>query len=218
MDTEITISGSNLGGITSVTIGGVTASGLVTTATNVKAIVPSGLAQGSAAVELSDGVTTYPAGDFMVTLAGISTPQLGSSTVCPGGSFSVTFQASGSYAATNSFSVELSDASGVFATTPPVIATLLNNNMTTSQTVTATMPAATPGGLNYKVRVVASNPVVQSLASAALAVSGVAIAPTTAQNLLTNENGATLTATEITPLTGGDSGCTPLPAEDPTRR
>lgn len=203
VDSEITISGSNLAGITSVTIGGTTATGLFTTNSSVKAIVPSGLPLGNAAVEVSDGVNTYPVGDFLVTLAGISTPQLGSTTICPGGSLSVTFQASGTYAATNSFSVELSDASGVFASTPPVIATLLNNTTTTSQTVTATLPTTTPGGLNYKVRVVASDPVVQSLASAALAVSGVSISPITAQNLYTNENGTTLTATEITPLTGG---------------
>lgn len=94
--------------------------------------------------------------------ASIATGALSSSTFCQGASLSVPFTATGSFNAGNVFSSELSDASGSFAA-PVVIGTLSG---TTSGSISCTIPALTPAGTGYRVRVVSSNPVTIGSANA----------------------------------------------------
>lgn len=78
---------------------------------------------------------------------------------CEGASQSidVDFTATGTYNTGNTFTAELSDATGSFAT-PTTIGTL-NSSTSGSQTINCVVPAITPSGTNYRVRVVSSNPV-----------------------------------------------------------
>lgn len=81
-------------------------------------------------------------------------------SLCPGATFNVHFNATGSYNAggifipANQFRVQLSDAAGSFAA-PVNIGSLQG---TTSGFITATIPANTPPGSGYKVRVVSTSP------------------------------------------------------------
>ncbi|WP_460554175.1 choice-of-anchor D domain-containing protein [Hymenobacter daeguensis] len=133
----------------------------------------------------------------------ISTPTFATAALCAtsAASLNVTFTASGPYAATNNFLVQLSDASGSFAA-PVTIGTLANNNATTAQTVPTTIPAGTPTGTGYLIRVVADNPAATSAGtSAALTIVSnptVSIAPTATQTIVAGANGTALTATETT--------------------
>lgn len=72
------------------------------------------------------------------------------SWVCNGDGFTVSFTTSGTFGANNTFSVQLSDATGSFAN-PTVIGS------GGGTPIACVMPAATPSG-NYKIRVVASDP------------------------------------------------------------
>jgi gliding motility-associated-like protein len=72
------------------------------------------------------------------------------SWVCNGDGFTVSFTTSGTFGANNTFSVQLSDATGSFAN-PTVIGS------GGGTPIACVMPATTPSG-NYKIRVVASDP------------------------------------------------------------
>ncbi|MBO2008990.1 T9SS type A sorting domain-containing protein [Hymenobacter negativus] len=195
--TGITISGTNLGGITGVTVGGTAATGVSATATTVTATVAAGSTTG--AVVLSDGTSTYTApGTFTVT-AGLSAPTVASTIACPGVPFDVTFTASGPYTAGSTFTVQRSSSAGSFSS--PVTIGTGTYSATPTQTVSATFASTLTAGTGYLIRVVSASPVATSPASVAITVSGVGIAPTTAQNIVTNANGNALTATENTPAT-----------------
>lgn len=70
--------------------------------------------------------------------------------VCSGDGFTVSFSTTGTFGANNTFSVQLSDATGSFAN-PTVIGS------GSGSPIACVMPATTPSG-NYKIRVVASDP------------------------------------------------------------
>lgn len=70
-------------------------------------------------------------------------------------SVNVPYTITGSFAATNDFEAQLSDASGNFAS-PTVIGTLSNTNA--NGTVSGTIPASTPAGTGYRIRVVGNDP------------------------------------------------------------
>lgn len=70
--------------------------------------------------------------------------------VCSGDGFTVSFTTSGTFGANNTFSVQLSDATGSFAN-PSVIGS------GGGTPIACVMPATTPSG-NYRIRVVASDP------------------------------------------------------------
>jgi len=78
--------------------------------------------------------------------------------ICPGSTVSVPYTITGSFLASNTFTAQLSDASGSFVPTPTPIGTLTNTN--TSGTITATIPANTPAGTGYRIRVVGSAPAI----------------------------------------------------------
>jgi hypothetical protein len=89
----------------------------------------------------------------------ISAPTFAGNAFCAGGTaFDVTFTPTGTFNAGNSFVVQLSDAAGAFGASPTVLATLANNNATTAQTVSVSIPATTASGTAYRLRVVATDP------------------------------------------------------------
>jgi hypothetical protein len=73
---------------------------------------------------------------------------------CAGASFGLAYTATGTFNSGNIFTAQLSDASGSFAS-PTNIGTLAS---TTSGTINATIPGATPTGTGYRIRVVSSDP------------------------------------------------------------
>jgi hypothetical protein len=81
-------------------------------------------------------------------------------TLCPGSSATVTYTKSGTYNPSaflqsgNQFRVQLSNANGSFAS-PVQIGSL---NSTTSGTINVTIPANTPPGSGYKIRIVSTSP------------------------------------------------------------
>ncbi|MFN3530565.1 MAG: choice-of-anchor V domain-containing protein [Bacteroidia bacterium] len=74
--------------------------------------------------------------------------------VCRGGSLTVNFTSTGTFASGNVFTVELSDELGGF-TTPVNIGSITG---TTATSITANTPLTAAAGAGYRVRVVASNP------------------------------------------------------------
>ena len=87
----------------------------------------------------------------------ITTTSVSSTSLCQIEIFTVSFTSTGTFNPGNVYSVELSDATGSFAS-PVVIGTL--NSTANSGTITCTIPAGTPPGTGYRVRVVSSNPAV----------------------------------------------------------
>ncbi len=87
----------------------------------------------------------------------IITGTVSPASVCPSGTISVPFSATGPFGAGNTFSAQLTDASGSFPATPIVIGTIAANpTSATTLTITATIPANTAVAAVYKVRVVSS--------------------------------------------------------------
>ena len=86
----------------------------------------------------------------------ISTTALSSTSFCQNESLDVDFTITGTYNSGNSFTAELSDASGSF-TSPVTIGTLVG---TSAGTISATLPNLMTSGTLYRIRVVASNPAV----------------------------------------------------------
>ena len=98
-----------------------------------------------------DGIRIY-----RVNNASITTQAIPGDQACQGASASVSHTVSGTFNTGNTFSVQLSNASGSFAS-PVVIGT---SSGTMNGSTLATIPLATAPGAGYKVRVVSSNPVV----------------------------------------------------------
>jgi hypothetical protein len=77
-----------------------------------------------------------------------------SATLCRNSTIAVNYTATGTYNTANQFSVQLSDATGSF-NSPITIGTIISN---ASGSINATIPPNTPGGANYRIRVVSSDP------------------------------------------------------------
>lgn len=75
-------------------------------------------------------------------------------TYCAGDAINVPFTISGTFNAGNTYTAQLSDASGSFAN-PVSLGTLTG---TAAGTVNGTIPANTPFGTGYRVRIISSNP------------------------------------------------------------
>ncbi|MFC6223611.1 choice-of-anchor D domain-containing protein [Hymenobacter artigasi] len=139
----------------------------------------------------------------------INTPTFATTALCAStaASLDVTFMATGTFTAGNTFNIQLSNGSGVFPSMPVVIGSI-SNTVTTAQTVTTTIPAGTASGTGYLIRVVADGPATTSSpASAALTIVSnptLAIAPTTTQTFVAGGSGSLLTATE-TPVAAGNT-------------
>jgi len=104
--------------------------------------------------EYSKGGTDY----WLVRLAApnnITTGSLTSNNICTGALQPVSYNASGYYNSTNTFTAQLSDATGSFAA-PVNIGTITSGNL--SGTIQATIPTTVVTGSGYRIRVVSNNP------------------------------------------------------------
>lgn len=101
-------------------------------------------------------VVTHDGGGSSET---ITTSAISGSPFCVGNgetaTVSVPYTITGTFAATNDFTAELSDASGSFLA-PTVIGTLSNTNA--NGTISATIPASVTAGPGYRIRVVGNDP------------------------------------------------------------
>lgn len=93
--------------------------------------------------------------------ATITTSALPNATVCAGATFNVPFTTTGTFDAGNQFTAQLSDATGSFAA--PV-----NIGSSAASPVSVTIPAGTPSGTGYQIRIVSSNPVLIGSPSATI--------------------------------------------------
>jgi len=110
-------------------------------------------------------VTTPNGANLTVNALGIGTPTPSATTICQGGSITVNYTLSNACAfpSGNSFTAQLSDAAGSFSS-PVNIGSV---SSTTASPITATIPVGTAAGTGYKVRVVSSNPSINSAANTA---------------------------------------------------
>lgn len=121
------------------------------------------------------------------------------SSVCAGGTVSISYTVSGTFAAANVFTAQLSDVTGAFPASPVEIGSLATTN---SGTITATIPLTTGSGTGYRVRVVSSSPArtgstsLLTLTVTATPAPGVTVPPAYCQ-------GATASALMATPSSGG---------------
>jgi len=105
-----------------------------------------------------------PASDYAVTYfmdASITNVTVNGSSFCDGQPINVSYTISntgGSFGSNNSFTAQLSDASGSFSS-PVIIGTL---NSIKSGVINAIIPSGTANGTHYRIRVISSNPVITS--------------------------------------------------------
>jgi hypothetical protein len=132
----------------------------------------------------------------------ISLSALTQSSFCPGQSFSVGFTPSGTFNAGNTFSVELSNASGSF-TSPVQIGS------GSSSPVSVSIPAGAASGAGYKIRVVSGSPSVTSGSSSAFSIAPLTVSAGADQSVCSNGNSITLNAS---PAGGTWSGLGVSPA------
>ncbi len=159
----------------------------------------------------NSGLYTYT----VVPSHSIATTQLSSQSTCAGNTISVTFSATGTYTGSNTFTAQLSDASGSFANTIQNIGVLTSS---VSGVITATIPLATPSGTAYRVRVCASNPGIigvsnNSPITISQAPTVTAVANT---NTVCSGSSAVLTASGATSYTWNTSANTSTLAVSPT--
>lgn len=112
-----------------------------------------------------------------------------------GTNVSIAYTATGTYAAGNTFTAQLSNASGSFAS-PVNIGTL---SSTGNGTINATIPAGTASGTGYRIRIVSSNPAISSANNGTditINLCANPVTPNNSQTIATNTNGTPLTANE----------------------
>ncbi len=127
----------------------------------------------------------------------ITTSTLAVTKVCGSDNLSVPFTTTGAFAATNAFSVELSDAAGSFATPRALTPTGAASPLSVS------IPANVPEGTGYRVRVVSSAPVVVGSTSATvLSIGRTPAAPVVATTAYNYCVGATAMPLAATPTAG----------------
>lgn len=85
----------------------------------------------------------------------ITTSAINPTIYCAGSNISVNFTSTGTYNAGNTYTLQMSDATGSFVT-PTVIGTLAST--ANSGTISGTIPIATSAGTGYRFRVISSNP------------------------------------------------------------
>ncbi len=109
-------------------------------------------------------------------------------------SIAVPYSIVGDFDPANVYTVELSDASGSFAS-PLNIGNVTAN---ASGTINASIPAGTSSGTGYRIRISSSNPGVISDSSASFSINFCdnPISPTATQNIAANSNGSLLTVSE----------------------
>jgi len=108
----------------------------------------------TAAADPSFGIDDIEITANSASVNSITTDNILLGPYCPGQAISVPFTANGTFNAGNTFTAQLSNSSGSFAS-PVVIGTL---SSTTSGVINANIPLGTAVGANYLIRVVANSP------------------------------------------------------------
>lgn len=85
----------------------------------------------------------------------IATSPLTNNYLCPCNTYNVDFTSTGAFTVGNSYSAELSNAAGSFAS--PTLVGFISSNAN-SGTILATIPCNTPSGTQYRIRVTSNNP------------------------------------------------------------
>lgn len=117
------------------------------------------------------------------------------SSVCPSGTLSVPFSATGPFGAGNTFTAQLSDGSGGFAgAVTPIGSITANPTSATTLTVQAIIPASIPISAVYKVRIVSSVGGRTSVSPSTLAIGTAAPATPVPQSFCQNSGTQNLTA------------------------
>ncbi|MDO7876236.1 T9SS type A sorting domain-containing protein [Hymenobacter sp. ASUV-10] len=126
--------------------------------------------------------------------AAISTGTVGSTPVCANTATDVTVPYTPNITFTGAYSAQLSDAAGDF--TSPTTLSIVGSN--SANPLTVTIPAGTPNGTGYKIRVNNAAPARTGSASPAFAINNLAVtlAPTTLGLTIGQTNATALTATE----------------------
>jgi len=163
---------TTIGTVASTTVGG-----------TISVTIPLGQAAGTGyrirVVSSSPAVTGPDNGaNLTVTAIGLSAPTVTGSPFCVGSSFNITNNLSSAcgFNPTNTFTVQLSDGTGSFAS-PTTIGTATNTSL--GGTIPVTIPLGQASGNAYRIRVVASNPSITSANNGAnLTISPLLIAPT----------------------------------------
>jgi PKD-like domain/GEVED domain/Pregnancy-associated plasma protein-A len=88
------------------------------------------------------------------------TTSITGTTFCAGATVTGTYNTTGTFNVGNAFTVQLSDASGSFAS--PVSLGAVSGGI-----ISVTIPANTPAGTGYRIRVISSNPVINGTANTA---------------------------------------------------
>ncbi len=127
----------------------------------------------------------------------ITVAQLSGNTFCAttAQAITVTYSLNQTFGAGNTFTAQLSDASGSFAT-PTVLGSVSG---TTATPISGSIAAGTPSGTGYRVRVVSSNPAATGIESNPITIVSnptVTLSPSGPQGLVASNNGTTLTGTE----------------------
>ncbi len=130
-----------------------------------------------------------------ITTEGITTQSPAVATFCAGDNITVPFTIFGTFNPANAFNLQLSDASGSFAS-PVVIGTI---NTTVSGNISGIIPVGTITGNGYRVRVDATNPAIIGIANVTdLTINSKPTSPTAAaQDFCGTETVASLIPTGI---------------------
>jgi hypothetical protein len=167
-----------------------------TTGVNSKSILVSPLENTTYAVsDLYQCLTdSFSVNVLNVAVTAADITSVSQTTLCAGTSFTVNFTAAGAVVAPNTYSLELSDASGNFSN--PVTIGSLNSELLTG-TITGTIPSNTTIGTGYLLRITTSNPqFTGSSFSTALTINSTPFAPIVADlTVCQNSSPASLTAT-----------------------
>ncbi|GBL34771.1 hypothetical protein EMGBS15_03660 [Filimonas sp.] len=108
-------------------------------------------------VSLAQGGTTFTIGiPFKVFGSSFAVTSTAPNTICAGNNVTFNFHDLITRNSGNTYTLELSDASGNFP------GTLLTTNSISATQLSATIPSNTAGGVNYNIRVIASNPATNS--------------------------------------------------------
>ncbi len=134
---------------------------------------------------------TYSSGPSVITGSITGSPFC--VTASSGAAINIPYSISGTFSSNNIFTAQLSNASGVFPTTPLAIG---SRTSSAAGSIAAIIPAGTATGTGYKVRVIASTASATATESAVFSINlrTSAVSPAVTQDLFTGSNGSPLTS------------------------
>ena len=146
-------------------------------------------------IQVNSNEVIISVGNASLTTGTISGSPFQFSASAPNANISVPYTVSAPLNAGNVFTAQLSDATGSFANAT-TLGTVTSN---TSGTISTTIPASTPAGTGYRIRVISSNPIILgSDNGTGLTVDQFSntVAPATPQTFVYNQPGTTVSVSE----------------------